>query len=348
MGKASSTDMNNTSAAAATPPSLRVESAPHLGDSMTTRWIMLDVAIALVPALIAAIIFFRGNAIRVVVVSVATCMVTELIFNLLRRKPNSLGDGSALVTGMILAFSLPPALPSFAVIIGSVVAMAIGKMIFGGLGHNIFNPAMVGRAFLMAAFPTLMTTWTLPATFGAPDPSASQAVDAVSQATPLAILTTMHDAETVANMNFWQLFIGRTGGSLGETSIIALLLGGVYLLFRRTIDISIPFGMLGAVVVFSAIGHAVAPDQFAHPIFHLVSGSVMFGAFFIATDPVSSPLPKSGRWIYGAGVGALTMVIRQFGTYPEGVMFSILLMNALAPLLTRWTTAKPVGGTVRG
>jgi len=318
---------------------LQLQPAPHLSDPATTRQMMIDVIIALAPALVAAVIFFRFNAVRLVLLCVLSCLITEYVCNLLRRKPNSLVDFSAVVTALILAFSLPPALPSFAVVLGSVAAIAIGKMVFGGLGSNIFNPAMVGRAFLMAAFPVLMTTWIMPARVGHAD---SPSVDGISQATPLAELKPGDPERSMPEgLN---LFIGRTGGCLGETSALALLAGAAYLLLRRTIDMSIPGGMLGAAVVFSGIAYLAAPGKFANPMFHLGSGALLFGAFFIATDPVSSPLPKSGRWIYGAGCGVLTMLIRQFGTYPEGVMFSILMMNGLSPLITRWTTAKPLGG----
>jgi electron transport complex protein RnfD len=308
---------------------LRLQPSPHLSDRATTRRLMFDVLVALVPVLVAAVYFFGLTAVRVVVLSLIGCLGTEYIFNLIRKKPNSLFDCSATITAIILAFSLPPDLPAFAVILGSVAAIGIGKMLFGGLGQNVFNPAMVGRAFLMAAFPVLMTTWTVPA-------------DAVSQATPLAQIKPGDLSRALpAGID---LLIGNTGGSLGETSVVALLIGAVYLLVRRAIDVSIPFGILGAAVVFSGIAYWVAPGKFVNPMFHLGAGALVFGAFFIATDPVSSPLPKTGRWIYGAGIGVLTMLIRQFGTYPEGVMFSILTMNALAPLISRWTMPKPLGG----
>jgi len=309
-----------------------VQPAPHLSDPATTRRLMIDVIVALIPAFVAAVVLFRFNAIRLTVLCLAGCLASEYVFNAIRKKPNSLGDFSAVVTAIILAFSLPTTLPSFAVVLGSVVAIAIGKMMFGGLGHNIFNPAMVGRAFLMAAFPVLMTTWV--------------ATDANSQQTPLAQIKPADIATTLPAAI--DLFIGRTGGCMGETSVMALLIGAAYLLIRRTIDLSIPLGMLGAAFVFAAIAYLAAPDRFANPMFHLGAGALVFGAFFIATDLVTSPLPKTGRWIFGAGCGVLTMVIRQFGTYPEGVMFSILLMNGLAPLISRWTTPKPLGGATRG
>ncbi len=329
---------------------LYVSPSPHLSDPATTRRLMLDVIIALMPTFIAALIFFRANAIRLVVICLVSCLITEYVFNKIRKKPNSLTDFSAVVTALILAFTLPPNLPGFAAAIGSVVAIAIGKMIFGGLGHNIFNPAMVGRAFLMAAFPVLMTTWIAPADIHHNDISSgkSQAdkVAAVSQATPLAMLKPGKPGRKMPNA--FDLFIGKTSGSLGETSVLALLIGAIYLLARKTIDISIPFGMLGAAVLFGGIAYLAAPGKFANPMFHLGAGGLIFGAFFIATDLVTTPLSVKGRWIFGAGCGILTMVIRQFGTYPEGVMFSVLMMNGLAPLISRWTTPTPLGGHARG
>jgi electron transport complex protein RnfD len=322
---------------------LSVEPAPHLSDPATTRRLMIDVVIALVPALIMSFIFFGASAVRLTAISLVTCLATEFVFNLIRQKKNSLGDFSAVVTAMILAFSLPPSIPTFAVVIGSVVAIAIGKMIFGGLGQNIFNPAMVGRAFLMIAFPVLMTTWTPPASINVSKSSvAIQKVDAVSQATPLAQMkpwSKHRDLPTTL-----QFFIGQKGGSLGETSVIALLLGAVYLLIRKTITWHIPVSMLLTVVIFGGIGWLAAPDKYVNPMFHLGAGALIFGAFFIATDLVSSPLSKTGQLIYGAGCGLFIMVIRQFGTYPEGVMFSILIMNGVAPMISRYTLAKPLGG----
>jgi len=338
---------------------LFVAPSPHLSDPATTRRLMLDVIIALMPAFVAALIFFRENAIRLTVICLISCLVTEYLFNKIRKKPNSLGDLSAIVTALILAFTLPPDLPGFAAVIGSVVAISIGKMIFGGLGHNIFNPAMVGRAFLMAAFPVLMTTWIAPAKTPiklagveivgidkSNNNEKSKNVAAVSQATPLAMLKP--GAKDRKMPDAFALFIGRTGGSLGETSVIAILIGALYLLARGTIDISIPFGMLGSAVLFGGIAYISAPDKFANPMFHLGAGGLLFGAFFIATDLVTTPLSKKGRWIFGAGCGILTMIIRQFGTYPEGVMFSVLMMNGLAPLISRWTKPTPLGGHARG
>jgi electron transport complex protein RnfD len=334
-----------------TQPEWIVEPGPHLSDKATTRRLMIDVIVALIPAMAAAVWVFGFNAIRLTGLCLVTCMATEFLFNLIRKRPCTLGDCSAIVTAIILAFSLPPTLPNFAVIIGSVVAIAIGKMIFGGLGQNIFNPAMVGRAFLMTAFPVLMTTWVAPVDWkAAQTPSAAavssnQKVDAVSQATPLVQLKPGLSQRKLPVVR--QFLLGNRAGSLGETSVIALLLGAAYLLVRKTISWHIPVGMLGSVVIFAGISYFVAPGKFVNPMFHLGAGALIFGAFYIATDLVSSPLSRKGQLIYGVGCGLLTMVIRQFGTYPEGVMYSILMMNGLAPLITRYTMSKPLGGNAR-
>ncbi len=333
---------------------LIVESSPHLRDKKTTRGLMLDVIIALIPALIASVVFFRWNAIRVVGISLLACLLTEFIINFVRRRPNSLLDLSAIITAIIFAFSLPPGLPWYAIVLGGIVAIGVGKMLFGGLGQNIFNPAMVGRAFLMSAFPVLMTTWTPPADtggyghrhrYGSVD-GKSVKVEVTTSATPLVRLKPGEKSRRLPRPI--KLFIGNTCGSLGETSVLALLIGAVFLLIRGTIDWCIPAGMIGSAFVFGGVTYLLAPDKFVNPMFHLGAGALIFGAFFIATDLVTCPISKTGRWIFGIGCGVLTMFIRQFGTYPEGVMFSVLMMNALTPLIDRWTLQKPLGGHFRG
>lgn len=339
---------------------LHVSPSPHVKAELTTTRMMLDVIIALVPVTVAAAFFFRWQTLRVPLVCVATCLITELICNLCRRKPYSLNDYSAVVTGLILAFSVPPTLPTFVCIIGSAVAVGIGKMLFGGLGSNIFNPAMVGRAFVMICFGQLMTTWT-PAQV---DNFAR--IYATTKATPLAAAKFIESDRAKALQEVTEaqyekslqvrsgqpevisdLFLGSTAGCLGETSALAILIGGVYLLFRRTISYQIPLGMLAAILIIAGLGHYFAPDKIMHPLAHLFAGGAMFGAFFIATDPVSSPLSGTGRWIFGIGLGALVMVIRIFSGYPEGVMFAVLIGNALAPLLDRWTVNPPLGAKVK-
>jgi electron transport complex protein RnfD len=282
-------------------------------------------------------------------------VATEWLCNIIRKKPNSLGDFSAVVTGIILALSLPPkSWPYWQIImiavIGSVFSIVIGKMVFGGLGANIFNPAMVGRTFLTASFGVLMTSWTVPATMDASMPAIAQEniVDVKTQATPLAwsklAIKNSLGAGIYNEEQFKATFIGEVGGSLGETSVIALLIGGLYLLIRRTINFHIPLAVLVSAFVFAALAYWKDSFAYVQPFFHLCSGGLLLCAFFIATDPVTAPLTRRGMWIFGIGVGTITMLIRIVGEYPEGVMFSILLMNAITPLIDRLCKRVPMGG----
>ncbi|MBC8378875.1 MAG: RnfABCDGE type electron transport complex subunit D [Planctomycetes bacterium] len=327
---------------------ITVSPAPHISQRLSTRGVMGDVIIGLLPAMAAAVWFFRLQAALVILTCVTACMASEWICNLIRKKPNSLGDLSAVVTGLILAFSLPPAIPLWAAIIGSAFAIVICKMLFGGLGYNVFNPAMAARAFLAASFGMLMTTWTVPATIDAamPQISATNTV-AVTQATPLAwaknAIKGKADVKEVSAITK-DTFRGNVGGCLGETSSLALLIGGVYLLIRRTITFHIPAAVLIAAFVFSEIFYLIDPDKYSLPIFQLFSGGMLICAFFIATDPVTAPLNTKGMWIFGFGVGALIMLIRFVGEYPEGVMYAILIMNAASPLIDRACKLVPAGG----
>jgi len=327
---------------------------------------MIDVIIGLVPAVAAAGYYFRIYAFVLIPICCLSAVATEWLCNLVRKKPNpleSLGDFSAIVTGIILALSLPPSLPVWAAIIGSVFSIAIGKMVFGGLGANIFNPAMVGRAFLTASFGMMMTSWTVPATIDSAMPrvAAENKIDARTQATPLAwskeaIKDRGQRTEDrgqsrderrgtrVVNDQLGAMLAGEVGGCLGETSVIALLIGGLYLLIRRTINIHIPLAVLLSAFVFAAISYIINPDAYISPLVHLSSGGLMLGAFFIATDPVTAPLTNKGMWIFGFGVGAITMLIRIVGEYPEGVMYAVLLMNAVTPLIDKFCKRIPVGG----
>jgi len=328
---------------------LRVSCAPHIGESFSTRSVMIDVIIGLVPAMVAAGYYFRIYALILISTCCLSAVATEWLCNLIRKKTNSLGDFSAIVTGIILALSLPPSLPIWAAIIGTCFAVAIGKMVFGGLGANIFNPAMVGRAFLTASFGLLMTTWTVPATIDSAMPkiAADNRINARTQATPLAwskqAIKTKKDSQLV-NDEFKATFIGEVGGCLGETSALALLLGGLYLLIRRTINLHIPLAVLSSSFVWGAIAYLINSDAYISPLVHLTSGGMLLGAFFIATDPVTSPLSTKGRWIFGIGVGTMTMLIRIVGEYPEGVMYAVLLMNAVTPLIDRFCKLVPAGG----
>ncbi|UCF43244.1 MAG: RnfABCDGE type electron transport complex subunit D [Planctomycetota bacterium] len=331
---------------------ITVSPAPHISKPLSTRTVMIDVIIGLVFAMIAAGYYFRLYALILISTCVISSVATEWLCNLIRKNPKpteSLGDFSAVVTGIILALSVPPSLPVWAAIIGSVFSIAIGKMVFGGLGCNIFNPAMAGRAFLTACFGVLMTTWTVPATLDAKMPkiSADNTLSAVTQATPLAwskqAIKTKTGTHTV-NDQIQATLTGEIGGCLGETSTLALLLGGLYLLIRRTINLHIPLAVLLSASVFAAIAYLINPDAYISPLTHLTTGGMLLCAFFIATDPVTAPLTTKGMWIFGIGTGAIIMLIRIVGEYPEGVMYAVLLMNAVTPLIDRFYKLVPAGG----
>ena len=330
------------------PENITVGPSPHIGKPLSTRKIMIDVIIGLMPAIAAAGYYFRIRAAVLIVACVACAVLTEWLCNIIRKKPNSLNDFSAVVTGIILALSLPPALPVWAAIIGSCFAVAIGKMVFGGLGANIFNPAMVGRTFLTACFGMLMTTWTVPASIDPAMPAIRpDNTAAVTQATPLAWSKEAIKSTGTTEMVDEQLkvaFTGSIGGCLGETSAIALLLGGVYLLARRTINIHIPLAAAGSAAFLAWVFNIIDADTYIRPVLHLTTGGMLLCIFFIATDPVTAPLSTKGMWIFGAGVGAITIVIRIFGEYPEGVMYAVLLMNGATPLIDRFCKLVPAGG----
>jgi electron transport complex protein RnfD len=313
-------------------PAIHVAPSPHVFSmEMTTRGMMRDVLIALGPVVFAAIYFFRWPAVKQLLICVITCLAAEAIFSRMRSRPLSLSDLSAAVTGIILGLSLPATAPWFVGCIGAVVAVGIGKMVFGGLGMNIFNPAMVGRAFVMIAFAGNL------AASGYVDPAG--AVDIISQATPL---TAYKQTGAATPMSF--LFWGLTNGSLGETSALACLLGGLYLCLRRVASWQIPAGVLTSTVIIGGIVNLADPGSQWTVLHHLLGGALLFGAFFIATDPVTSPLTPKGKWIFGIGIGALVMLLRLFSGYPEGFMFAVLLMNAVTPLINRWTIPRPFGG----
>ena len=329
---------------------IRVSCAPHISEPMSTRSVMIDVIIGLAPAVVAAGYYFRIHALVLITTCVISCVATEALCNVICKRPNSLDDFSAIVTGIILALSLPPKLPLWAAIVGSAVSIAIGKMVFGGLGANIFNPAMVGRTFLSVSFGVLMTSWTVPATI---DPAMSavaqeNAIDMRTQATPLAwskmAIKNELGADIYAEDQLVASFTGEVGGCLGETCGIALLLGGLYLLIRRTINFHVPLAVLISAFMFASIAYFIDSYAYVQPFFHLTSGGLLLCAFFIATDPVTAPLTRRGMWLFGIGVGTITMLIRIVGEYPEGVMFSILLMNAVTPLIDRLFKRIPAGG----
>lgn len=313
-------------------PVIQVSPSPHLSNqALTTQRIMLDVVIGLLPVVLMALYVFRLYAVKQLAICVASCLVAEALFTRMRGRGLPLKDCSALVTGIILALSLPGPAPWYVGFIASFVAIGIGKTIFGGVGMNLFNPAMVGRAFVMIAFASVL------AAAGYQDPAST--VDAVTQATPL---DTFKQTGVAAPLG--ALFFGLTNGSLGETSALACLIGGLYLCIRRTAAWEIPAGVILAVSVLGGIANLVNPDAAWTVLHHLLGGSLLFGAFFIATDPVSSPLTPKGKFLFGIGIGAFIMLLRIFSGYPEGVMFAVLLMNGLTPLINRWTIPRPLGG----
>jgi electron transport complex protein RnfD len=285
---------------------------------------MFRVIYALIPALLAAVYLFRGRAFLLVFVCVAGCVLAEAAIQRLRKKPFTLDDGSSILTGLLLAFCLPPSIKWYAALLGALFAIGVVKHVFGGLGYNIFNPALGGRAFIAAAYPAMINRWTEPFSLAA-----------VSTATPLA-LRKFDGVSLPVNDLFW----GNVPGCLGETSAVLLILGGGYLLVRQIADWRIPLSMLVATVIVSSLFYLIDPLN-GSPLFHLFSGGLMLGTFFMATDPVTTPLTKKGRFLFGSGCGILIMVIRYFGGLPEGVMYAILFMNALVPLINRYT--RPAG-----
>lgn len=310
---------------------LHVASSPHISDaSFTTRRMMTDVLISLLPLIFMSLYVFRMAAVKQMVICIAASLAAEVIFVKMRNRSATLDDFSAAVTGMILALSLPGTAPWYVGALASFVAIGIGKILFGGLGMNIFNPAMVGRAFVMIAFASLMGA-------GAYE-NPNSMVDVLSQATPLTALKQSAVPTAISDL-FW----GMTNGSLGETSALACLIGGIYLCVRRTAAWEIPASILASVVVIAGIADVAGSFSGDLLMHHLFGGALLFGAFFIATDPVTSPLTFKGKVIFGAGTGALIMIIRLFSGYPEGVMFAVLIMNSVTPLINRWTIPKPMG-----
>src|SRR5210317_1109098 len=314
---------------------------------MTTPKAMRDVIYALLPATGAALWFFGLSAVLLLVSCIAGAVLAEWVFANREERGQSLRDATGVLTGLLLGLTLPPGLPLWMGFLGGVVAISLGKIIWGGLGHNLFNPALLGRAFLLATFPIAMTTWVpnvtdggflqvYPGNFALPFMQAQ--VDAMSSATPLGLMKFEQEVTPLANLMF-----GNISGSLGETSGLLLLLGGVYLWMRRDLDWRIPVSILLTVVVFSAVLGLFDAERFPTPLFSVFSGGLMLGAIYMATDPVTSPVTPKGTWIFGIGTGVLVMLIRVFGGLPEGVMYAILLMNAATPLIDRYTQPRVFG-----
>ena len=322
---------------------LIISPSPHVHSGFSMTKMMWTVVYAMIPAWLVAIYFFGWGAIYLMGVAVASCVFFEwAIAKYLLKVPSTLMDGSAIITGMLLALNIPTNLPIFIVIIGSLVAIGIGKLSFGGLGQNPFNPALVGRVFMLISFPAAMTTWPLPKAL-------DFTLDGATGATPLGIIKEgVRNGEKVSDLMtqipaWWELAIGNLGGSMGEISAVAILLGMIYMLYKYTITWHIPISMILTVFVFSGIMHLINPDVYAGPIFHLLTGGLMLGAVFMATDLVTSPMSRKGQLLFGVGVGLLTVVIRTWGAYPEGVSFAILLMNGWVPLINRYMKPRRYG-----
>ena len=330
---------------------LTVSGSPHAYGDDSVRKIMYGVVIAMIPAMLVSFYFFGLDAARVIFFSVAGCLLFEyLIQKFLMKQEATITDGSALVTGVLLAFNVPANLPVWIILVGALVSIGIGKMSFGGLGKNPFNPALVGRVFLLISFPVQMTSWPVPKPM-----FAEGLTDAITGPTPLGIMKEGVAAgrtvqEIMADPTFpgyLETMIGNQTGSLGEMSAIALLLGGLFMLIRKIITWEIPGSYIGSVVVFTGILWLIDPTYYVDPLFHLVTGGLMLGIFYMATDMVSSPMSRKGQLIFGAGCGILTILIRVWGAYPEGVSFAILIMNAFTPLLNRYFKPKRFGEVVK-
>ena len=322
---------------------LLVSPSPHIHSKTSTKSLMRDVVIALLPAVIVSIVFYGWKELLGISVSVLSCVLLEsLITRYMLRKPDTICDWSAAVTGVLLALNLPPTTPWWVVLIGAAVAIGVAKMTFGGLGQNVFNPALVGRVFLLISFPTYMTHWEIPqGLFG---------LDAVTGATPLGVIKEglMQGGDVSGIMaengySYSQMLLANIGGSAGEASAIALLVGFVYLLVRKVIKPWITLSVLGTVAVVSLIFSLIDPAQYTGPLFNLLSGGMILGACFMATDYVTSPMSTKGGIVFGVGIGFITLMIRYFGAYPEGMSFAILIMNSTVPLLNRWFHQKKYG-----
>ena len=320
---------------------LTISPSPHIHAKDSTRRLMLDVVIALVPAAVCSFVFYGWREVLLMAVSIASCVLLEwAVTKFMLKKPSTIGDFSAVITGMLLAMNLPYTTPLWVVVIGAVVAIGVAKLTFGGIGQNIWNPALVGRVFLLVSFPTYMTTW------GAPQ----GIVDAVSGPTPLGAIqegllqgSTVQEIMASNGYNYSQMLFANLGGSAGEVCALALLAGFVYLCIRKVIKPWITLSIFATVALTALVFWGINPESFTDPLFNLLSGGLILGACFMATDYVTSPMSLWGGVIFGVGIGFLTMMIRYFGPYPEGVSFAILIMNSVVPLLNMWFHQKKFG-----
>lgn len=322
---------------------LLVSPSPHVHAPVSTKSLMRDVVIALLPAVIVSVVFYGLGEIVVLATSVISCVLIEyLITRFLLKKPSTICDYSAAVTGILLALNLPYTTPWWVVFIGALFAIGVVKMTFGGLGQNIFNPAIAGRVFLLVSFPSYMTKWQMPqGLFG---------LDAVTGSTPLGMITeglakdqTVTEIMSEKGLSYAQMLFANLGGSVGEISAIALLAGFVYLLVRRVIKPHITLSIWGTVAAVSLIFWLINPDRFTDPVFNLLTGGMILGSCFMATDYVTSPMTVKGGIVYGIGIGFITLMIRYFGSYPEGMSFAILIMNSVVPLINMWFHQKKYG-----
>ena len=327
---------------------LNISLSPHIHGKETTQKLMYGVIIALIPTIITSVIFFGVGAIITLSTSVISCVVIEyLIQKYVLRKPLSINDGSAVITGLLLGLNLPSNIPVYMIIVGSFVAIGVVKMTFGGLGNNIFNPALAGRVFMLISFPSQMTTWPVPAGFS------TGYYDAITGATPLALIKEgIKNGEPISQLmekipSTAELILGKMGGSMGEVSAIALLIGFAYLLYKKIITWHIPVSIIGALALFSSILWFADPQSYAGPVFHILSGGVLIGAIFMATDYATSPMNPKAMLIYGCCIGILTVIIRVWGAYPEGLSFAILIMNAFVPLMNTYIKPKRFGEEVK-
>ncbi|MCB0486025.1 MAG: RnfABCDGE type electron transport complex subunit D [Flavobacteriaceae bacterium] len=328
--------------------SIIISASPHVHSNKSTKNLMYDVLYALIPAFLVSIYVFGVSALVLTSVAVASCVLFEYVIQkYLLKTTVTVSDGSALITGILLAFNLPSNLPIWMIILGSLVAIGVAKLSFGGLGYNIFNPALVGRVFLLISFPVQMTSW----------PTAVEnnttLVDAVTSETTLGIIKEgLMYGDTMTTISeklpsTIDLLLGITGGSAGEMSALALILGGIFLLARKVITWHIPITILVTMTVMTGIFWLINPEQYANPLIHLLSGGAILGAFYMATDLVTSPMTKKGMIVFAIGIGVITVVIRLFGAYPEGVSFAILIMNAFVPLINKYFKPRRFGSPIK-
>lgn len=325
-----------------------ISASPHVHSARTSKKVMYDVLYALIPAFLVSVYVFGLSAFVLTSVAVISCIVFEyLIQKYLLKTEITVTDGSALITGILLAFNLPSNLPIWMIIIGALIAIGVAKLSFGGLGYNIFNPALVGRVFLLVCFPVQMTSWPTPF-----DNNLSL-VDAVTGETTLGIIKEgLMYGETMSSISeripsAMELLLGITSGSAGEMSALALLLGGVFLIARKVITWHIPVSILVMMGIMTGIFWLVNPEQYANPLIHILSGGAILGAFYMATDLVTSPMTKKGMVIFAIGIGIITVVIRLFGAYPEGISFAILIMNAFVPLINKYFKPRRFGAKIK-